>query len=475
MLAAAGMVVTEMSTPTTRLGRRQREHAGHAGEQGNEQGVPVGLGYENGSADVRPPPPCRGPGRPLEAGPPARKRQDGHREADRQRGQRPSREIRRPSSRGYADPGDRPELGTHDHRPEDEDGRVEQTATAARRVASTMKGEEAGRELRALRGPLLELLPDHRVRRVAAGRAPLARRRPRSRCRPSRPREPWSATPSSRRSSTTRLACSRATSHSIRSPRGSRAAPWRCMTFTTVSCSSRSRSGERGRNDDPEVDHGSPGRPWQAAACSEGAGGATIRRWITLRRPSRAGVLGGRVAQRPRTWPPSLLASFPSAARHTLANVRSPAATGPALRVLRALGRAVELATLGEYGVWAAHSSGAEAPSPGGFAASDPRPRAPASSAADGSDPGRPPTPAGRDGLVQGDDPTLRHLPPATLAGRDGLARLRDEQRSRSAAGSGRSCAARGRARDRRRGRAARSRRGEPAPPPQPCRSHGGG
>ena len=123
-------------------------------------------------------------------------------------------------------PGERPVLGADDHRPDDQDRRVEEDADRGDQAGERHEGEEARVELGVLGGPRLDLLPDHGVARAGRRRRsrPSPRRsRSRSRCARSRssPRCRRRARAGPRRSRSRPRA---ATSHRITSPSGLRAA-----------------------------------------------------------------------------------------------------------------------------------------------------------------------------------------------------------------------------------------------------------
>ncbi len=119
------------------------------------------------------------------------------READRQRLQRAPGELGLAVDDRHAGPGDRPELGSDDHRRDDQDRLVEVDADRGDQHRQDHEHEKARRELDALVGARVELLPDDRVdaahaalllevrgrRRDLASRSPRSRSSPPRRCR----------------------------------------------------------------------------------------------------------------------------------------------------------------------------------------------------------------------------------------------------------------------------------------------------
>ena len=152
---------------------------------------------------------------------------------------------RRRSTSATQRPGERAELGADDHRADDQDRRVEEDPDRGDQAGEHHEGEEGPGELDVLRGPRLDLLPDDGVGRDAPVRARSARRAASEICEsissiaiePSGRRR----APAGRRSIT--LASSRATSQRITSPCGLRAAPSRKITLQAeAAASSRSRT-----------------------------------------------------------------------------------------------------------------------------------------------------------------------------------------------------------------------------------------
>ena len=96
---------------------------------------------------------------------------DRQEEADGERRERAARELALPLDHRDAEARDRPELGPHDHGPDDQDRRVEQQPDGGNQRGQHDEGEVRARELGLLGGPGLDLLPDDRVGRAAARRA----------------------------------------------------------------------------------------------------------------------------------------------------------------------------------------------------------------------------------------------------------------------------------------------------------------
>ena len=185
-------------------------------------------------------------------------RGDRDREADGQRDERPAGQREPAVHERDADAGERPELGPDDHRADDQDHRVGQDPDPGDQRREHHEGEEAARELGALGGAALDLLPDDGVGRRAAAACSAARAAVEIAVSiVSIAIVPCSARPRSRSSARTTLASSRATSQRIRSPLGRRATPGRWTTLITDAFRSST-----------------------ARTRSASAGGATIRRWI---------------------------------------------------------------------------------------------------------------------------------------------------------------------------------------------------
>ena len=231
MFAAAGIVVTETRTPIRApdFAEVSESIPASAGDEGDDERERVGLGDEVGERVVGDHEDRRGRGRCARSTSANRQRgDDPDREPDRERAE-PTAGRRRAAALDDrdAEPGDRPELRADDHRADDQDRRVEKDARpTAIRQASAMNARKLAVELRVLRRPRLDLLPDHGVARVALrGALGRCRGRSRSRSRCARSRSsPRVSTSSSRRSETMTLASSRATSQRITSPSGLRAA-----------------------------------------------------------------------------------------------------------------------------------------------------------------------------------------------------------------------------------------------------------
>ena len=119
-------------------------------------------------------------------------------------------------------PASGPELRADDHRADDQDRGVEEDADRGDQAGEDHEGEEVGAQLDVLRGARLDLLPDDRVAGEAVGRPSRPRRRPpRSASRSARARSSrCSGMSNSRRSLMITLASSRATSQRITSPSG---------------------------------------------------------------------------------------------------------------------------------------------------------------------------------------------------------------------------------------------------------------
>ena len=96
-------------------------------------------------------------------------RDDRDREADRQCDQRPARQREPAVDERDADARQRAELGPDDHRADDQDHRVGQDPDAGDQRREHHEGEEAARELGALGGAALDLLPDDGVGGRAGG------------------------------------------------------------------------------------------------------------------------------------------------------------------------------------------------------------------------------------------------------------------------------------------------------------------
>ena len=69
-----------------------------------------------------------------------------------------------PLRHGHAEPGERPELRSDDHRADDQDRRVEEDPRGGDQHRQDHEGDEVGAQLGVLGGARLDLLPDHRVR-----------------------------------------------------------------------------------------------------------------------------------------------------------------------------------------------------------------------------------------------------------------------------------------------------------------------
>ena len=159
-----------------------------------------------------------------------------------------------------AQPRERAELRPHDHRPDDQDRRVQEDARHRDQHRQHHERDEVPRELDVLRGARLDLLPDDGVGRRARSELLGAVGRLRElgcRCTPSRSSPPWG--------SRARAGLPRPRWRP-RAPRrrGSRrhpawiAAPSRKMTLQTdpyASRSSRAFTALVVRRDDPQVDH----------------------------------------------------------------------------------------------------------------------------------------------------------------------------------------------------------------------------
>ena len=154
---------------------------------------------------------------------PSRSRRCGWK-ANGQRDQRPASQREPALHEGDAKAGQRAELRPDDHRADDRDHRVGQNPDAGDQRREHHEGEEAARELRALGGAGLDLLPDDSVGRRARGclLGCLVRQVENERCRLSRSRScPARGRPRARSSERTTTVSSRATS---RGPASSRLA-----------------------------------------------------------------------------------------------------------------------------------------------------------------------------------------------------------------------------------------------------------
>ena len=106
----------------------------------------------------------RGAGRPQYEHHPVGRR-DRDREADRECEPRAPRERPAALHERDAEPGQRPELGPDHHRADDQDLRVGEDPDRRDQRRQNHERDEAERELRALGGAGLDLLPDDGVRR----------------------------------------------------------------------------------------------------------------------------------------------------------------------------------------------------------------------------------------------------------------------------------------------------------------------
>ena len=96
--------------------------------------------------------------------------QDSDREADREGHQRAPGEPDLAVDEGHRQPGQRPELGSHHHRADDQDGLVEEDAHGGDLHRDDHEAHEGDRKLGLLARALLDLLPYHRIGGQAGGR-----------------------------------------------------------------------------------------------------------------------------------------------------------------------------------------------------------------------------------------------------------------------------------------------------------------
>ncbi len=184
---------------------------------------------------------------------------DRDREPDGQCVQRSKRQLATLLHQGDAQPAEWPELRTDDHRPDDQDRRVEEDPGRRDQDREHHERDEVARQLDVLGGARLDLLPDRRHPTAFRARtAPRAQQLPRCWVSTySSEIEPTRGIPSSRRSPRITLASSRATSHRITSPSGRRAALQEDhVRDRTVGAEQLERLLRLvTRRDDPQVDH----------------------------------------------------------------------------------------------------------------------------------------------------------------------------------------------------------------------------
>nr|BFE73571.1 hypothetical protein GCM10020092_068720 [Actinoplanes digitatis] len=164
-MAAAGMVVTEISTPTSVpvLAEVSESIAGHAAEEADHPGQRVRAPDEVGE---RPLLEQHRPVHQIEGGEqPHRQHRDDHGEREAGREGQPRAADQPPSAPHDADAegGERAELRADDHRSDDQDRLVEQDTDRGDDHGDGHERQERAGQLGLLAGLLLELLPDHGV------------------------------------------------------------------------------------------------------------------------------------------------------------------------------------------------------------------------------------------------------------------------------------------------------------------------
>ena len=192
MLAAAGIVVTEISTPTSAPDLAEVRDSTPAAPasaatiavkwSGVRDELRKRVAVLRESWGIR-------PGRVEQEGEPGGwRRSPGE---SRRRAPSASASTRSPRlwTTATQSPANGPNSGPDHHRADDQDDCVGEDPDRRDQGRDDHEGEEARRELDVLRGAGLDLLPDHGVRRQAAARPSRRARRPRrsaSRCPPSR-------------------------------------------------------------------------------------------------------------------------------------------------------------------------------------------------------------------------------------------------------------------------------------------------
>ena len=253
----------EHADERARLRRREREHSGDAREQRHDHGEPVRVGDEERLGMLRF---LRRLADPAEDQCAGVRREDRHGKSHGERDPAAPREVEPPLDERHAERRERPELRADDHRPDDQDDRVGDDPDACDQGRDDHEREKAPGELRPLRRPRLDLLPDDGVgRRTRSDALRTPRDRRHGRVDVLQDDRPTSSRPRLQRSSTTMLASSRATSHVMRSPSGRSATPGRwTIPYTDSVSRSTPRTG------------------------STRSGGTTRRMWITVRPASTA-------------------------------------------------------------------------------------------------------------------------------------------------------------------------------------------
>ena len=245
MLAAAGIVVTEISTPTRAPDLAEVSESTPAAPASAATITVKWSGFEMNCGER-----VAVLGEPVrdQAGRVEQKREqearpDRERKADQERGQRAPDQVAALLDDGDAEPGERPELRPDDHRADDQDQRVGEDPHRGDQGRQDHEREEARRELDVLRGARLDLLPDHGVGWAARWPPPRLVRELRRSCESmsSIAIDPSLSISSSLRSETITLASSRAMSTRITSPSGRCAARSRKIRLQAEGvCSSRS-------------------------------------------------------------------------------------------------------------------------------------------------------------------------------------------------------------------------------------------
>ena len=273
MLAAAGIVVTEISTPISApdLVEVSESTPAAPAKKATMKEKSSGSEMNCGQRRARS---CRSRSRPARSHLRDQREEEGggdpEREADRERGQRAhARGPGGAATTATQSPASGPNSGPDDHRADDQDRRAEQDPDRGDQAGEDHEGEEVAAQLDVLRGPRLDLLPDHRVRRRARGgllgavgaASRSASRSPRARSSPRGARR----APSGRRSSRWR-------------PRGRR----RRGSRRPRACARRPSSTIRLQADGVASS--------SSRTCSARWRGTTIRRWTMRASVSAAGV-----------------------------------------------------------------------------------------------------------------------------------------------------------------------------------------